>query len=95
MVQAADHQVFGFSWLKKKAYLLCHTNHQYHAEPILHLMKRYYYWLQVGGQSNQRFRLQMIVLADKEEYLEALKYIHCQVLKHSTLSDPLAYHWHS
>jgi hypothetical protein len=37
----------------------------------------------------------MITLTDDLEAKEALKFVHMQVTTQTSISDPLAYHWHS
>lgn len=95
LVQCRGWEITGFSWLPGRVLLLCSTPERYPANPIVQVMKRYFYWLQIGENPQQGFRLQLLKLGDTQDYLDGLKFIHHQAVESGACRDALAYHWHS
>lgn len=95
LAQSHQHRLFGFSWLKYDAWLLCQPGSERLIKQLFSLIQRYYLWLQHIDDGCEEFNIQALTLMNKAQSLDALRFIHSRATASGQVKDALDYHWHS
>lgn len=94
-VRCCQFNVYGFCWLKNHCLMIIRPENNDLGNQLLHLLKRYHFWLLQRGPALSEFKLQMLKLQETSWLLDCLRYLHQQPVVKNIVDDPMDYHWHS
>jgi len=94
-VNCKQVKVYGFCWTEHHCLMLIQPMQSNLGQHLLRLLKRYHYWLLQRGPAATEFKLRILTMKDNSWTLDALRYLHQQVVYQKVAKDALDYHWHS